>query len=307
MAETASDKWSGRTDGTPWMQRALIGAGKVLPLWMPYSLMSFVALGYMVAHKKERSAIYRYFRRRHGFGRLKSAWYTYRNHVTFGAIILDRFMLFAGKKYRIDVEGYDTYLSLNDAPGGFVIFSSHTGNYEMAGYSLVSRNKSFHALVYGGETETVMRNRERVFDHNNIHMIKTSPDMTHLFEINNALAAGNIVSLPADRLFGSTKSARCMLLGAEANIPLGPFMVASQRDVPAVAVFVNKTGMKRYVARVVRIDTLVDKSLPTRRRATAMADAFAREMEKVVRKHPAQWFNYFDYWNDADDDTNSQQ
>ena len=32
-----------------------------------------------------------------------------------------------------------------------MIFSSHIGCYEVAGYSLISKTKRFNALVFGGE------------------------------------------------------------------------------------------------------------------------------------------------------------
>ncbi len=41
--------------------------------------------------------------------------------------------------------------------------SSHIGNYEIAGYSLPTEEKRFNALVFGGEKESVMTNRNRLF------------------------------------------------------------------------------------------------------------------------------------------------
>ena len=66
---------------------------------------------------------------------------------------------------------------------------------------------AINALVFGGETETVMENRQRLLSQNNMNMIAVKEDLSHLFAINAALDNGEMVSMPADRIFGSQKSA----------------------------------------------------------------------------------------------------
>ena len=293
-------EWSGKTDGTPWMQRALVRACRMMPTWMPHVPLTLVSLGYVFVNGKSSRDIFNYYRKHQRYNLLHSLWATYYNHFLFGTIILDRFMFFAGKKYKIDIEGYDIFAELNARSEGFVIFSSHTGNFEMAGFSLNSTNKEIHTLVYGGETETVMRNRKKVLDRNNIKMIKTSADMSHLLEINNTLATGNIVSLPTDRIFGSAKSVTVNFMNGEVQLPAGPFSVAAQRQAPAIGVFVNKTGLKSYKVRVARIDSRIDGTLKRREQIKAMAQVYADELAKTVREFPNQWFNYYDYWHDRD-------
>jgi hypothetical protein len=122
--------------------------------------------------------------------------------------------MYAGKEYGFDIEGYEHFAALDTSEEGFMIYSSHVGNYEVAGYSLVSEHKRYNALVYGGESPTVMENRRRMFAGGNINMIVVSDGVSHLYGINNALADGEIVSMPCDRLFGSQKVVGATLLGA---------------------------------------------------------------------------------------------
>ena len=81
-------------------------------------------------------AIYRYFRNRHGYGRLKAFIYVYINHFRFGQIIIDRFAMYAGKHFEMEIEGQDMFDELDNSDDGFIQLSSHVGNYELAGYSL---------------------------------------------------------------------------------------------------------------------------------------------------------------------------
>ncbi len=295
MAEALQhNEWSGKTDGLPWMQRSLIAMFRVVPLWLPYGIMALVVPFYMVFNRKGYKAMYRFFRDRFGFGCWKSFWKVYANHFRFGQIILDRFGVYAGKKYRFITEGQELMDELEKHPEGFVNLSSHVGNYEIAGYSLKPKSKRFNALVYAGETATVMENRQKLLTQNNMSMIPVKEDMSHIFELNAAVDRGEIVSMPADRVYGSQKTASCMFLGTEARFPLGAFAMAAQKNVPMLTVFVMKGGYSTYHAYVREIQC--NREAKLRDQMTQLAQNFATNLEEIVRRYPTQWFNYFDFW-----------
>ena len=275
------NQWSGKTDGQPWMQRSLIAMFRVVPLWLPYGIMALVVPFYMIFNRKGYKAMYRFFRERMNYGRWKSFWKVYANHFRFGQIILDRFGVYAGKKYRFITEGQELMDELEMHPEGFVNLSSHIGNYEIAGYSLKPKSKRFNALVYAGETATVMENRQKMLSQNNMSMIPVKEDMSHLFLLNNAIDNGEIVSMPADRIFGSQKAVECQFFGEKARFPMGAFALASKKNVPMLAVFVMKESYKTYHAYV---------------RGIKNAQDFADNLEEIVKRYPTQWFNYFDFW-----------
>lgn len=295
MADTLQhNEWSGKTDGQPWMQRSLIAMFRVLPLWLLYGVMALVVPFYMLFNKKGYQVMYHFFRERMGYGRWKSFWSVYANHFRFGQIILDRFGVYAGKKYRFWTEGQELMDELETHPEGFVLLSSHVGNYEIAGYSLKPKSKKFNALIFAGETATVMENRQRILSQNNMSMIPVKEDLSHLFALNAALDNGEMVSMPADRIFGSQKSVECQFFGAKANFPLGAFAMAVQKEVPVLAVFVMKEGMKKYHAYVKEI--ACDRQASRREQMAQLAQSFASCLEAIVRRYPTQWFNYFDFW-----------
>ena len=295
MEETLQhNEWSGKTDGQPWMQRSLIAMFRVLPLWLLYGVMALVVPFYMIFNRKGFRSMYSFFRQRLGFGAWKAFWHVYANHFRFGQIILDRFGVYAGKKYQFRTDGQELFDELEAQPEGFLQLSSHVGNYEIAGYSLVPKQKRFSILVYAGETETVMQNRQRILSQHNMQMIPVSQDLSHLFALNAAIDRGDIVSMPADRIFGSQKSAECQFFGQTAKFPLGAFAMATQKNVAALAVFVMKEGMKKYHIIVRKITA--DAAANHRAQMSQMAQSFATNLEEVVRQYPTQWFNYFDFW-----------
>ena len=288
------NEWSGKTDGQPWMQRSLIAMFRVLPLWLLYGLMALVVPFYMLFSRKGYQAMYRFFRERFGYGPLKAFGKVYANHFKFGQIILDRFGVYAGKRYHFITEGQELMDALETHPEGFILLSSHVGNYDIAGYSLKPKSKKFNALVFAGETATVMENRQKILSQNNMSMIPVKEDLSHLFAVNSALDNGEIVSMPADRIFGSQKYTECLFFGEKARFPLGTFAMAVQKEVSVLAVFVMKDGYKKYHAYVREI--LCDKQANKREQMSLMAQNFATQLEDIVRRYPTQWFNYFDFW-----------
>ena len=89
----------------------------------------------------------------------------------------------------------------------------------------------------------------------------------------------------------------CDFLGSKARFPLGPFVLALQRNVPTLAIFVMKASPYRYQAYVRRIQADDRKYTGRNDRAANLAQHFAREIEQVLEKYPEQWFNFYEFWN----------
>ena len=278
------------------MQRTLVKLFRFIPLWLCYGVTGLVIPFYMLFDRRGYRASYRFFRRRIGRSAVGSFFSVYANEFRMGQVVLDRFAFYAGRRFDLQIEGMDLYLRLADGEPGFIQVSSHVGNYELAGYTLRAEKKRIHALVFSGETQTVMQQRAEMFGPSNITMVPIAADMSHLFTLNAALLSGDVVSMPGDRIHGSQKSIACPFFGAPARFPLGPFLLAAQREVTMLAIFVMKEGLRRYRVFVRELESASDAAAPSRVRAQALAGRFAEELETVVRRYPTQWFNFFDFW-----------
>lgn len=299
MGEPSHSQWSGKTDGTPWMQRTLISCLGWMNLPFVYSGMALVIPFYMIFNHQGYITQYHFFRRRLKYNPIRAFWSVYLNHFTFGQIILDRFAVYGGAKFKLQIDNYDLYQKCLEGDEGFVQLSSHIGNFELAGYMLSPKPKSIYALVFGGETEEMMKNRERVLGLQDIHLIPVAEDMSHVYTLNNALSEGNIVSMPGDRLFGSSKAICCNFFGVETEFPMGPFIMAASRKTPVLCIFVMKERVYKYHVYVqpITLDEQQAKE-PTRKRAEYLALQFAEKLERIVRKYPYQWFNYYEFFGD---------
>ena len=274
------------------MQRTLIRLYRFLPLGVLYGCMALVIPFYMLFAKGFRAS-YAFFRKRMGYGPVKSFFHVYKNEFEFGKVVLDRFAAFAGKRFRLTIPRMNLFEELCAGEEGFIQLSSHVGNYELVGYTLVSPRR-INALMFGGETATIMQNRAALFGQTGVRMVPVSEDLSHIYVLNNALADGEIASLPGDRVFGSQKTVECTFFGEKAKFPAGPFVLAVQREAPVLTVFVMKEGRRDYK---VLLDRLPESEGKTRQeRVQALADAYASTLEKVVRQYPDQWYNFYDFW-----------
>ena len=288
-------RWAGTTYGNGWMHRNLIRLLRHIDVRFFYFFAAVFVVPVCLITNHSRKTAYYYFRTVLGNGRFRSVWLTYINHYMFSQTVIDKFAMYAGKKFDVEVVGLDTFHALSSKKEGFLQLSSHIGNYEIAGYTLVSEDKTINAVVYGDEKASVMENRNNMFSRTNIRMISLKSDMSHLFEIDEALCNGDIVSFPTDRFMGQTKCVECMFFGRKARFPQGPFSVAAMRGLDVIAVNVMKRGMKKYVIYVTPLQ--YDKELPRKEQIKQLSQAYVGELEKRLRQYPVQWYNFFDFWN----------
>jgi predicted LPLAT superfamily acyltransferase len=294
MAEKDSKKWVGTTFGNRWMHQSLTWMLRYVDVRLVYAFMALCVVPICLLVLPSRKSVYHFFRKHISYSPLRSALMTYVNHVLFGTVVIDRFAMYAGRKFHIDIDGYEHFEHCAKCCEAFVQLSAHVGNYELAGYSLVAKDKPFNALVFAGEKETVMQNRNRLFANRHVHMIPICQDMSHLFEIDRVLQDGETLSMPADRILGSSKSLQLPFMGGEVRLPMGPFSVATMRGLDVLAVNVMKTGCKRYKVYVTPLD--YSKDVSRSQQVKAVAKAYLDELERVIRLHPAQWYNYYEYW-----------
>ena len=286
-------QWEGTTYGNSLMHRWLINILKHIDVRIVY-IFTYVFVIPPCLFRPGFKPIYHYFRERWGCGPIKAFLKTYQNHCVFGQVVIDRFAMYAGKHFKVEIEGYEHFLRLTHQEPAFVQLSSHIGNYEIAGYTLTSHEKPLNAVVFYGEKQTVMEHRQDMFSDKNIRMIPVRQDMGHLFLIDQAIQQGEIISMPADRIFGSKKSVSAKLLGAEVKLPLGPFSVATMRGLDVLAINVMKSTTTGYKIYVTPLD--YDRQAPRRQQISQLVQGYTAELERMLTMYPTQWYNYFEYW-----------
>ncbi|MCL2245924.1 MAG: lipid A biosynthesis (KDO)2-(lauroyl)-lipid IVA acyltransferase [Lentimicrobiaceae bacterium] len=293
-----SPEWNGVTGGKTLGQKALLFLFHFTNVTVGYVILALVVPFYMLFGRKGFSSIYRYFRKQFHYSPVKAFFKTYQNHFIFGQCMLDRFAVYAGRRnfFQMEITGNEEFYKLLENEKGFIIANSHVGNLELCGYLMRQNKKRINALVFGGETKEIMENRLKLFNLNNVSIIPVFGDMSHIFVVNEVLSAGEAVSMPCDRIFGSAKSVECDFLSGKADFPIGAFTLAAHFDVPVIAIFVLKKSVSKYRVYVQPISLEDAGTLSKREKAEHLTRAFVKKLEAVVREYPEQWFNFYNFW-----------
>ena len=300
MPASKTKDWKGITGGSTLGQKALLFLFHFFNVTVGYVFLAITVPFYMLFARKGYLSIYNYFRKHFCYPPFKAFLKTYRNHFVFGQCMLDRFAVYAGRKnfFCLKFTGNEEFYRLLDEEKGFIIASSHIGNFELSGYLLKQNKKRINALVFGGETKDVMENRLKLLNKNNISIIPVSGDMFHIFMVNEALSSGEIVSMPCDRNLGSSKSIECNFLSGKADFPAGAFILAAHFNVPVVAIFVMKESISDYHVYVKPVSLDDSIKVSKREKAEYLGRGFVKELENIVKQYPEQWFNFYEFWKE---------
>lgn len=291
-------KWTGKTQGGTFGQKSVLFYFKYGSLRLAYLFLYFIIPFYLIFDRKGYHAIYWYSK--HCINKKRSFHlpFIFKNFYNFGQVFIDRFALFGNPENRFEFiyenkEIFDQYLK---GEKGFLVTSAHVGNFELLSYSIDKIEKILHPILFGGEAEVFQKLRSAVFSDKNIEPIILNEDGSYIFEINNSLQKGGIVSMPADRTIGNSKVFTTQFLGHPATFPLGVFHIASSLDVPILTIFVVKEKYKVFKVYVSELQ--VDREAQNKyKTAELLGNAYVQNLEKILQKYPNQWYNFYQFWD----------
>lgn len=292
-----SRPWKGKTGGGTFGQKSLFFLLKRINVSLLYPVLFVVVPFYMIFNREGYTSTMWYYKHCHNLSTWKAFWNTYRNHLLFGQVVLDKFAIWSGNKqqFKVDVTGSEYLEDLIEKNTGFIIASSHIGNFELAGNLFQQNKKAIYGLMYDGESTQLQQNREKTMQTSNLHSISVKEDMSHLFLIKDVLEKGNIITIPCDRIYGSAKKIKHSFLRHDAYFPLGPFRLATQLDVPVVAMFVMKIRRRKYHVHIMPVSSPEGEHNSVNK-TEYLASGFIKACEEMVEKYPLQWFNYYNFW-----------
>ncbi|TYA73943.1 LpxL/LpxP family acyltransferase [Seonamhaeicola marinus] len=286
-------QWKGKSRGTVLGYKIFVFAMKKLGIKAAYFILYFVAAYFCFFSKQNAKAIYYYFNKRLKYSKLKSLFSVYRSYFVFGQTIIDKVAISSGLRHKFTYEFDGIELikqALKNKKGG-VLISAHVGNFEIAEHFLgdLSEDTSICLLTTELEHTAIKEYLESVTKKSNINFIFIKEDLSHIFEINAALAKNQLVCITGDRYVEGTKYVEEELLGLKAKFPQGPFLLASRLKVPVLFVYVMKETNKHY-------HLYARQSSAKHRDQKQVLKDYTESVSWMLEKYPLQWFNYFDFW-----------
>jgi predicted LPLAT superfamily acyltransferase len=274
---------------------------RVFGRWPANVVLLFVAAWFLAFSGAARRASLQFLQRAIGpVATFAALARTYRHLLAFAHTLVDRVELGVDgpKKFtRVSEQGVGELLDTSVGAKGTILLTAHLGSWELASGLLSSRLKApFDIVAYDGEEPHVRAAIERSSEKFKPNILLVGRGELAALDILRALRAGHIVALQGDRTLDE-RTIPVDFLGYPAHFPVGPFVVAALSGAPVVSAFNIRVAPYKYEFFAFKPATYAfERGRNKNEQLTEWVQAYVRNLEEVVRKHPLQWFNFFDFW-----------
>lgn len=285
--------WKGKTRGGLLGYRIFIAVIKIFGLKSAYFLLRFVILYYIFFTPKPTKYSYLYFRKIHKFGWFKSIRMVFSNYYWFGQTLIDKIAVMGGlsEKFSYNHDGIHYLNELVSRKTGAILISAHIGNYEMAGHLLDRFNVPVNIVMYDAEHQRIKDFLAEIYGDRPVNIIGIKEnDFSHIFEIKNALDRKEFICLHGDRFVEGNQTLEADFMGYKAHFPHGPFLLMQKFKVPYSIVFAVKESADHY-------HFYASEPKEPLGAIDDLLKSYIQEVEDKMKKYPAQWFNFYDFWN----------
>ena len=289
--------WQGKSKGNKSGYQVFVWILNNFGVFPAYILLRFVALYFFLFSYKSSLQIYSLYRHKLGYSRFSSITKIYKNYLCLGQSIIDKVVVMSGikNKFTYHFDGEENLREIVALQKGGILLSAHIGNWDIAGHFLKRLNTTLNIVIFDGEQKQIKEYLATVTGKKSIKIIFIKNDLSHIYQINEALKNNELVCMHADRFLEGNKILTTDFLGKKARFPMGPFVLAATFKVPVCYVFAIKESSLHYhffASKIISHEPLEKSALMQQ-----MLNQFAGEMEIKIKKYPEQWFNYYNFWS----------
>jgi len=292
--------WHGKSRGGVWGYKFFTVVLKNLGLSFAYFFLRFVVIYFILFSPKSLKSSFHYFYSILGYNKIQSVVKIFKNYFIFGQILLDKAAIMSGFKTNLtfDFEGEEHLRKMVEDKTGGLLISAHIGNFEIAGYLLKRLNTKINIVIFDAEHQQIKQYFSDILLIKHVNVILIKNDFSHVYEISNAFKNKEIVCLHGDRFVEGSKTILCNFFGREAYFPTGPFYLAAKFKVPVSFVFAMKETKNHYhfYGSSLRRFEYPANLIKRNEVLTGIVNDYILELEKIIKKYPEQWFNYYMFW-----------
>lgn len=289
-------EWDGKSRGTVFGFKVFVFFIKNFGIQAAYNLMHLPVPYFCFFSRKNVRGLRFYFRKRLNYSWLRTAISIYKTYYVFGQAIVDKIAISSGlrKDYTYEFDGEHLIQEALKLKKGGILISAHIGNFDLAQYFFKERliEASISIVITDQDHQHIKDYLNQYLKKDEMQFIIVRNDLSHIFEINAALAQNRIICIAGDRYLQNTKCMESEILGKKAKFPMGPFHLGSRLNVPVLFVFVMREPKRHYHLYARRVDIKT-------RNPQDLLEKYIQNLTEIVKKYPLQWFNFYDFWEDA--------
>ncbi len=293
--------WEGKTRGGQFGYLFFIKMIKYLGINVAYAFLAFVVVYFIPFAPKATACTWRYARHTLGLSRFKSILMLFRNYYRLGQTLIDKIAIGGGMtgKYKFKFERYQDFLDILNSNQGVVMIGGHIGNWEIGAPFFGEYGKKINIVMYDAEHQKIKEMLEKNSTGHDYKVIPVNNDnLTHVFQITEALNNHEYVCFQGDRYVNAEKLLTTRFMGRKADFPAGPFLLASRLKVPVVFYFAMREKHRTYHYRFTMAEPVVRTK--DKKPEQALLEQYVANFEKILKQYPEQWFNYYDFWKKQD-------
>lgn len=292
-------KWNGKTKGGLSGHKIFVFLIRKFGLNAAYFLLIFVAFWFAIFSRKGSKAQFYFFRKRFNYSYFKSLISVIKNNFTLGQVLIDKVAILSGLKHKFTTEHTNSEVIENmikNKTGGILV-NAHVGSWEIAGQLLERYNGKIYLVMLVAEHEKIKEFVSSVTE-KKIEIIPITEDGSHLLKIEQVLEDKGIIAMHGDRFIEGAQTAKHKFLGEDALFPTGPFRLAAKYNVPiSFATAFREKGRHYHFFAMKPIYVKNPGSLKKRKEEINKSmKVYLSELEKMIKKYPLQWFNYYQFW-----------
>lgn len=180
---------------------------------------------------------------------------------------------------------------------GFLLVTGHVGNWEMGAVTLKAHGLTAAVVGQPELDPNVQEMRLKLRARLGVESIDIGSSMGTAFKVRAAVDRGRAVALLVDRAYPEDR-VFVPFFGRPTPFLRSPALLARFCGCPILPGFFLRAADGSYF-NVWGEPLRSDASLSPEKDAERLMSRVAADLEKVVRAHPTQWFNFYRFWNGA--------
>jgi len=180
---------------------------------------------------------------------------------------------------------------------GFLLVTGHVGNWEMGAVTLRAHGITPAVIGQPELDPSVQRMRREMRARVGVESIDIGSSMATALRVRRAVEAGRAVALLADRAYPED-SVSVPFFGRPTPFLRSPALLARLCDCAVLPGFFLRQPGGSY-ANFWGEPLFPDPGRPPGEDAGRIMSAVAADLERVIRAHPVQWFNFYRYWGEG--------